>query len=491
MANENNKNKQLVSLIDDDPTSEFEIPTVFADMAEQLDVQNEIDEKTFDADRFSGGAETGPNSVASLKSVIAQQSEAIGKLEFDVEQLLSKSMGLDREVKAREEITANLNREFRQLKQALADTRKELQDRLHEIEFLQHSLNESAESAARQAADLERLRDESAQEIEYYRNQADEQSGLAASNSQELRDLREQVSRTDKYADSLRIKLQSRPHANDDSTARHKDLELSLENALSQLEDSNDQLATAAQRNKSYEQEAEKMKDDFAEEIRQLRFELGSAQETITSQGSMNEQMASDLIDNQGFRQALESQLGEIELRGEEASKKLTLRLRKTQKEADDLERKMLAKDKAIAALMSELAGSSETKPVEEDENKPMRKIDGYQSTRHERHNQQKRSRVARMLIGNTDGRELRFPLFKDRLTIGRTANNDIQLNVRYISRRHAVIVSDDGQTRLVDWGSKNGVYVNQKRIAERFLQSGDVVTIGTTKFRYEERQKR
>ena len=75
MANENNKNKQLLSLIDDDPTSEFEIPTVFADMAERLDVQNEIDEKTFDADRFSGEAESATNSVASLRSAIARQSQ--------------------------------------------------------------------------------------------------------------------------------------------------------------------------------------------------------------------------------------------------------------------------------------------------------------------------------------------------------------------------------------------------------------------------------
>jgi pSer/pThr/pTyr-binding forkhead associated (FHA) protein len=99
------------------------------------------------------------------------------------------------------------------------------------------------------------------------------------------------------------------------------------------------------------------------------------------------------------------------------------------------------------------------------------------------------------MLVGsagsNDDGRELRFPLFKDRLTIGRTANNDIQLNVRCISRRHAVIATDKGQTRLIDWGSKNGVFVNNKRVSEKFLTSGDIVKIGETEFRYEERAKR
>ncbi len=81
--------------------------------------------------------------------------------------------------------------------------------------------------------------------------------------------------------------------------------------------------------------------------------------------------------------------------------------------------------------------------------------------------------------------------MFKDRLTIGRTEQNDIQLKAPYISRRHAVIVTEGDITRVVDWGSKNGVFVNSRRINEHFLKNGDIVAIGTAKFRYEERPKR
>ncbi len=101
------------------------------------------------------------------------------------------------------------------------------------------------------------------------------------------------------------------------------------------------------------------------------------------------------------------------------------------------------------------------------------------------------KERVSRVLIGTVDGQELRFPLFKDRLTIGRTDQNDIQLKASYVSRRHAVVVRDSDATRVIDWGSKNGVFVNSKRITEHFLQNGDKVTIGTADFRYEERAKR
>jgi len=76
-------------------------------------------------------------------------------------------------------------------------------------------------------------------------------------------------------------------------------------------------------------------------------------------------------------------------------------------------------------------------------------------------------------------------------LAIGRTANNDIQINASYISRRHAVIVTDEDSTRIVDWGSKNGVFVNSSQVTEQILRNGDVVTIGTADFKYEERPKR
>ena len=60
-----------------------------------------------------------------------------------------------------------------------------------------------------------------------------------------------------------------------------------------------------------------------------------------------------------------------------------------------------------------------------------------------------------------------------------------------FISRRHAVIVSDDENTRIVDWGSKNGVFVNTSRVKEQILRNGDIVTIGTADFKFEERRQK
>ena len=140
---------------------------------------------------------------------------------------------------------------------------------------------------------------------------------------------------------------------------------------------------------------------------------------------------------------------------------------------------------------MNELANrSAKIESINEIED-AIQEIDYHESARNGDQEQFDRERVTRLLVGSNDGQELRFPLFKNRLTIGRTAHNDIQLNAQFISRRHAVIVTESSGTRIVDWGSKNGIFINDKRVAEQILKNGDIVTIGATEFRYEERPKR
>ena len=154
-------------------------------------------------------------------------------------------------------------------------------------------------------------------------------------------------------------------------------------------------------------------------------------------------------------------------------------------------QRKLENKDNAIAALMNELASRSQTTRSIDEIESVIHDIDGRMSERFDEPEKTKSERVTRLLIGKNEGKELRFPLFKDRLTIGRTSHNDIQLKAQFVSRRHAVIVTENGVTRIVDWGSKNGVFVNDKRVSEQSLKNGDTVAIGVTEFKYEERQKR
>jgi DNA-binding NtrC family response regulator len=63
---------------------------------------------------------------------------------------------------------------------------------------------------------------------------------------------------------------------------------------------------------------------------------------------------------------------------------------------------------------------------------------------------------------------------------IGRSEEAKLKLDDHGVSRRHALITMDEGEARLSDLGSHNGVWVNQERLtASRVLISGDAITVG------------
>ncbi|HPA16359.1 MAG TPA: FHA domain-containing protein [Verrucomicrobiae bacterium] len=67
-----------------------------------------------------------------------------------------------------------------------------------------------------------------------------------------------------------------------------------------------------------------------------------------------------------------------------------------------------------------------------------------------------------------------------ERLTIGRQRGNDHMLASEMMSRRHAVILRQEGQFWLADLGSRNGTYVNGRLLMRpQRLHDGDRVLFG------------
>jgi FHA domain/zinc-ribbon domain len=66
-----------------------------------------------------------------------------------------------------------------------------------------------------------------------------------------------------------------------------------------------------------------------------------------------------------------------------------------------------------------------------------------------------------------------------DATTIGRSPDCDIFLDDVTVSRRHAVLLRQDGQLVIEDQGSLNGTFVNRRRIESMELTDGDEVQIG------------
>lgn len=89
------------------------------------------------------------------------------------------------------------------------------------------------------------------------------------------------------------------------------------------------------------------------------------------------------------------------------------------------------------------------------------------------------RSVVGRLLLAYHGQAQSQHELGVGRLIIGRTADNDLQIDNKYVSRHHAQIVSDENTSVLEDLKSTNGVYVRSKRVRRRTLNDGDVIQLG------------
>jgi pSer/pThr/pTyr-binding forkhead associated (FHA) protein len=69
--------------------------------------------------------------------------------------------------------------------------------------------------------------------------------------------------------------------------------------------------------------------------------------------------------------------------------------------------------------------------------------------------------------------------------SVGRTPDNDLQIDAKFISRHHAVILAGPTQTIIEDLNSTNGVQVNGRRVTRQSLQDGDTVFIGRQQYRF------
>jgi pSer/pThr/pTyr-binding forkhead associated (FHA) protein len=76
-----------------------------------------------------------------------------------------------------------------------------------------------------------------------------------------------------------------------------------------------------------------------------------------------------------------------------------------------------------------------------------------------------------------------KFFLDTDKTEVGRHPDSDIFLDDITVSRRHAEIRQEDGDSfSLHDVGSLNGTYVNRERVEDAGLRSGDEIQIGKFK---------
>jgi general secretion pathway protein A len=92
---------------------------------------------------------------------------------------------------------------------------------------------------------------------------------------------------------------------------------------------------------------------------------------------------------------------------------------------------------------------------------------------------------LGRILVGFNGQTIAERELTPGRFIIGRTPDNDLQIDSKYISRHHAQIITSVHTSVLEDLNSTNGIYVRSKRVRRRMLNDGDVVQIGQHEIMY------
>ena len=92
---------------------------------------------------------------------------------------------------------------------------------------------------------------------------------------------------------------------------------------------------------------------------------------------------------------------------------------------------------------------------------------------------------VGRILLASDGKTVIERELKPGRLVIGRTPDNDLQIDSKFISRHHCQIVTQPDACLIEDLNSTNGIYVQSKRVRRYNLNDGDVVQVGQHEIMY------
>ncbi|MCB9063315.1 MAG: GGDEF domain-containing protein [Halobacteriovoraceae bacterium] len=92
----------------------------------------------------------------------------------------------------------------------------------------------------------------------------------------------------------------------------------------------------------------------------------------------------------------------------------------------------------------------------------------------------------AALLIVGGDLNGTMFDLVDPEISVGRSANTTIPLEFQGVSRKHLELIENNGEYVLQDCGSKNGTYLNNKKVEQAIkLGRGDIIKIGSIAMKY------
>jgi pSer/pThr/pTyr-binding forkhead associated (FHA) protein len=97
---------------------------------------------------------------------------------------------------------------------------------------------------------------------------------------------------------------------------------------------------------------------------------------------------------------------------------------------------------------------------------------------------------MAKLVVISDEMKDRTFELTKERVTVGRIAENDIFIENSAISSRHAELIRKGDDYIVHDLNSTNGTRVNGQRVVETRLYHGDSLMFGHFELQYQSSAK-
>lgn len=85
-------------------------------------------------------------------------------------------------------------------------------------------------------------------------------------------------------------------------------------------------------------------------------------------------------------------------------------------------------------------------------------------------------------LVLAIEPRRIQVEIMRPTIVVGRHSDADLRLAFPDVSRHHCRLVFGNGQWRVYDLQSTNGIYVNHVHTAETTLYTGDLLYIGSVR---------
>jgi pSer/pThr/pTyr-binding forkhead associated (FHA) protein len=86
---------------------------------------------------------------------------------------------------------------------------------------------------------------------------------------------------------------------------------------------------------------------------------------------------------------------------------------------------------------------------------------------------------MAKLQIFLSDGTQISHDLTDEKTTVGRVADNILQIDETSVSSHHAEIVLEGDLFHLHDLGSTNGTFVNGEQVTDAVLRQADEIRFG------------